>query len=439
MGRCHIPHHAQSRPGPGPGLRSGWSGGALRCSPGDVALRASLLHPPSGLGAFLTAPLAKQLSGQAAKVGLRYSSVSATAGAVLVPRTGRLEEVWAAGRLGSLTLGAQLGPAEELTRPPPPPSSSSPLPPPSSGAVAAAPGGADSTTAAAACPLPAPSGLGSGSGISTTSPLDLDLDFGSLGRMGVRSLLLAYAPLPRPGAPAPSFTASVEMRSDRSLTFSFFQHVAATRHVVNPFEEDEVVGITNYLDIGLQLTTAPAGGAAGCVPGTAAASLARRSSGGGGGGRKSGGGGAPAAGGGGSGALPASVNLAAAWQVNKNWLLKARVGSDSAAAAVGVRVWHAVSAYLTACVSLQYATGLPRYGAELVVENFGPLRYERGADDVASGRALLQRHEASPQDLDNFAGRGVLIRRSSSSDSPSGRQALSAEEEAEAARVAQLM
>ncbi len=50
-----------------------------------------------------------------------------------------------------------------------------------------------------------------------------------------------------------------------------------------------------------------------------------------------------------------------------------------------------------------------RYGGELVVENFGPLRYERGADDVAAGRALLQRHEASAQDLANFAGQGVLV------------------------------
>ncbi len=44
------------------------------------------------------------------------------------------------------------------------------------------------------------------------------------------------------------------------------------------------------------------------------------------------------------------------------------------------------------------------------MENFGPLRYERGADDVAAGRALLQRHEASPQDLANAAGQGVLVR-----------------------------
>ncbi len=48
-------------------------------------------------------------------------------------------------------------------------------------------------------------------------------------------------------------------------------------------------------------------------------------------------------------------------QINKNWMVKARVGSDSAAAAVGLRLWHAVSAYATACVHLDYATRTPRW------------------------------------------------------------------------------
>ncbi len=45
-----------------------------------------------------------------------------------------------------------------------------------------------------------------------------------------------------------------------------------------------------------------------------------------------------------------------ALQVNKNWLVKGRVGSDSASAAVGLRLWHAVSAALTASATYTYAT-----------------------------------------------------------------------------------
>lgn len=43
-------------------------------------------------------------------------------------------------------------------------------------------------------------------------------------------------------------------------------------------------------------------------------------------------------------------------QVNKNWLLKARVGTDSAAAGLALRVWGAgVSLAAAASVHLDYA------------------------------------------------------------------------------------
>jgi hypothetical protein len=36
----------------------------------------------------------------------------------------------------------------------------------------------------------------------------------------------------------------------RCLRFSVFQHLARVRRVYNLFEDDDVVGITNYLDFG---------------------------------------------------------------------------------------------------------------------------------------------------------------------------------------------
>ncbi|GLC46811.1 hypothetical protein PLESTM_001928800 [Pleodorina starrii] len=426
-------------------------------SPGDVSLRGSYLHPGSGWGAFLRAPLAADVSGEAAQVGVRYSSPDATAGAIFVPRRGELHKLWLAGRLYGFTLGLQLSPELPVRHALAALSGDGPAaapPPPASGA------------AAAAAPV---SGGGIGSGLA-----DLKSWFRSHG-----SVLLAYSPPTRTGAVGTPFTASVEMAEGGALTFSFFQHVAATRQVVNPFEEDEVVGITNYLDIGLQLTTAIGPGAAAAAAAAASAkSLIRpvRSSeatatttttttttttattatgvqSGPGSGPGSASGVAPptaapaatvagrvAAGDGGDGAQPATINLAASWQINKNWLLKARVGSQGAAAAVGARVWHAVSAYLTASVSVDYAhMAKPRYGMELCVENFGPLRYERGADDVAAGRALLQRHEASAQDLDNFAGRGVLIRRSTKQNTTDRTAGGGGRLEEERRRVAMLM
>ncbi|EFJ46422.1 hypothetical protein VOLCADRAFT_93196 [Volvox carteri f. nagariensis] len=260
---------------------------------GDVCVRGSYLHPGTGLGAFMVAPLERRggpaAAEGAAQVGVRYSSTNATAGAIFIPRRGDLDKLWLVGAAGS------------------------------------------------------------------------------------------------------PFTASVEMAEGGPLTFSFFQHVAVTRQVVNPFEEDELGShhVQTHTHVYKYTHT-------------------RRSR-----------------------------------RINKNWLLKGRVGSQCASAAVGARVWHAVSAYLTACVEVDFARPTsPRYGVELCVENFGPLQYERGADDVAVGRALLQRHEASPQDLDNFAGRGVLVRRNAQDHGGPSDQTRAQKREVEEAarrRVAELM
>ncbi|KAG2424456.1 hypothetical protein HXX76_014508 [Chlamydomonas incerta] len=398
-------------------------------APGHVLFRAAYLHPATGLGAFAVAPLlaggggggggaggakgAADPATSAPQMGLRYSSESLAAGAIVTAGGGgggggaELERAWLAARTPhGLTLGLELRPATPLNR----------LAAAAAEGLAALGGGAAATSGdkagggAPAAPAAAPSSAPASSP-SSPSPL---AHLGSWLRPR-SSVLLAYSPPPPParqqqqgsaGTPG-SFTAAVEVADGRRVTFSFFQHVAATRQVVNPFEENEVVGITNYLDLGLQLTTAVPPGPdapAGPPPPAAAASNAGSSA-------------AAAGGGGGGGNGPASsVDLAASWQINKNWIVKARLGSESAAAAIGVRAWHVVSAYLTASVGLDWATRTPRYGAELCVENWGPLRYERGAADGAAGRALLQRHEASAQDLVNRAGRGVLVRRNADAD-----------------------
>lgn len=103
-------------------------------------------------------------------------------------------------------------------------------------------------------------------------------------------------------------------------------------------------------------------------------------------------------------------------QVNKNWLLKGRVGTDGAAGALGLRIWGAgISLAATASVHLSYAAPLtPRYGGTLQIENFGALMYRRAAvtggdGSVAAGRAVLQRHEATGQETANAQGLGTMV------------------------------
>lgn len=63
-------------------------------------------------------------------------------------------------------------------------------------------------------------------------------------------------------------------------------------------------------------------------------------------------------------------------QVNKNWLLKARVGSDCAAAAVALKAWWQPSTTFAAAVVYDFATRAPRIGLTFNVENYGNIRYE---------------------------------------------------------------
>jgi len=72
-------------------------------SPGDVTLRACAFSTDTGLGAFATLPLAKDVSGRRAAVGVRYSSPLFTSGAVLQPATNTLSHVWLCGRHHGLT------------------------------------------------------------------------------------------------------------------------------------------------------------------------------------------------------------------------------------------------------------------------------------------------------------------------------------------------
>jgi hypothetical protein len=57
----------------------------------------------TGLGSFATLPLAKDISGQRASVGVRYSSPAFTAGAVVQPATNSLSSLWLCGRQQGLT------------------------------------------------------------------------------------------------------------------------------------------------------------------------------------------------------------------------------------------------------------------------------------------------------------------------------------------------
>jgi hypothetical protein len=70
---------------------------------------------------------------------------------------------------------------------------------------------------------------------------------------------------------------------------------------------------------------------------------------------------------------------------------------------------HFMAAQLYAWSFLgRYGSAAPKYGLWLQLENFGPLRYERGVSEL-SGRAVLQRHEATQIDIANMEGTGRVV------------------------------
>lgn len=139
------------------------------------------------------------------------------------------------------------------------------------------------------------------------------------------------------------------------------------------------------------------------------------------------------------GSQGSAMRLGASWQVNKNVLLKGRVGLDGIAAAVVFRSWWQPSFTLGAVANLDFRSRQPRYGLYAAAESFQNLRwvwgvwesrsspvlafsslrmlapcswcsYERSVEgQKMAGARLTQRHVASPEDLAYHEGKGLLV------------------------------
>ncbi|PSC76152.1 solanesyl diphosphate synthase [Micractinium conductrix] len=182
------------------------------------------------------------------------------------------------------------------------------------------------------------------------------------------SFAVAYQPEAQTGGYGGRFTAAVELVRDRELTISFLHHMAVQRRVRNPFESSDVVGITNYLDVGFRMTS-DIGSAAG-----------------------------------------SQMQLAASWQANKNVMVKAQVGLHGASVATVFKSWWQPAFTLAGAAGVDWATGRTRIGLTAAVETFKSIRYERSAAaQKMSGARITQRHVASDEDVAYAAGKGLLV------------------------------
>ncbi|KAF8726782.1 hypothetical protein HU200_019257 [Digitaria exilis] len=139
---------------------------------------------------------------------------------------------------------------------------------------------------------------------------------------------------------SPSFIFSLELARSTQLTASFYQHLVVQRRVKNPLEDDQVVGITNYIDFGLELVSRVDKDKA-TQDGSSL------------------------------------FQLAASWQANKNFLLKGKLGPSKSSVALAFKSWWRPSFTFSVTAVNDHSKGTTSYGFGLRVEDLRQASYQR--------------------------------------------------------------
>ncbi|KAH9742197.1 hypothetical protein KPL70_002875 [Citrus sinensis] len=129
--------------------------------------------------------------------------------------------------------------------------------------------------------------------------------------------------------------------SPLSPSFNFGLELAKSSVVKNPLEEDEIVGITNYIDFGFELQTR--------IDDAKTANNIPES----------------------------SFQVAASWQANKNFLLKGKVGPLSSSVAMAFKSWWKPSFTFSISATKDRVVGKTSYGFGIRVENLREASYQR--------------------------------------------------------------
>ncbi|KAJ3695307.1 hypothetical protein LUZ60_000684 [Juncus effusus] len=139
----------------------------------------------------------------------------------------------------------------------------------------------------------------------------------------------------------PSFNFALEFAQNSQLIASFYQHIVVQRRVNNPFETDQVVGITNYIDLGFELATR-----VDKIGSTESIN-------------------------------PSVFQLAASWQANKNFLLKGKLGSAKSSISLALKSWWKPSFTFSVTATNDHAKRTTSFGFGLRVEDLRQPSYQR--------------------------------------------------------------
>ncbi|KAL6518838.1 hypothetical protein OROHE_017591 [Orobanche hederae] len=143
------------------------------------------------------------------------------------------------------------------------------------------------------------------------------------------------------GSPlSPSFNFGLELAKNSQFIASFYQHVVVQRRVKNPLEENEVVGITNYIDFGFELQTR----------------MDDKPS---------------------NNLHDSTFQVAASWQANKNFLVKGKVGPLSSSLALAFKSWWKPSFTLSVSAVRDRTNAETSFGFGIRVDNIREASYQR--------------------------------------------------------------
>lgn len=174
-------------------------------------------------------------------------------------------------------------------------------------------------------PLSSASGASAFSGLSGLRLSDLDLD---------AAVSLSQEP---------SFELALSLDGARKeLVAGYLHSMTLRRRVANPLAPRHVRGIYNYVDIGFELRRS-------LLP-----------------------------------PYPSSLALGGACQLNKNVLLKARLGSRDVAGSLALKSWWDPATTLCVTASVDRRTGVPAIGCFLALEKGGAVEYRRAVEGAQS-------------------------------------------------------
>lgn len=148
------------------------------------------------------------------------------------------------------------------------------------------------------------------------------------------------------------------------------------RKVQNPFERSDVVGIANYLDLGVEVRWQS-------LPPTSSVTVVNRP--------------------------PAVLDLAGSWQLNKNWLVKGSISSSGLASmSAMLRSWTTPAFTLGCSVVADLKTHGYAPGLSLVVENTGDIVYERPSRNTTFSHPTVET-VASQEEVREGSGKRPLV------------------------------